>query len=293
VIPSQKPGAFSAMITQILILPEDSMKHGLLILAVFVLLQFSACSSDDKHSFFYHGGPLKPDDPDFPVLNPNPVHKLRLVVSGLEPGKGRFTAHYLTDPRACGQQAGAGGYYAEGKTDAIDMSPATRKSDDPVGTANESVGWVVIDKYLPGHCGWGMQLIGYKIGRTKAEDTEGQLIVYSAQIQPSKPKTYQWDFWCYKSLKDFKTNDPTCEPLWMMLTSNGVQRHATKAFASNFSSQQRGIYPQGPFDDATEKLRVQIHDIEAIPGALVPLRYCKVQTSILPCNEGDTNFAPL
>jgi hypothetical protein len=274
------------------ILPGDAMKHGSSILVVFFLLQISACSNDDKHSFFYHGGALKPGDPDFPELNPNPVHKLRLVVSGVELAKARFTAYYITDQRACGQQAGAGGYFAEAKSDAVDMSSATKKVDDPTGASSESVGWVVIDKYLPGHCRWQILKVGYKIGRTKEEDIEQQLIVYSSQIQPTKPKIYQWDFWCYKSLKVFKTNEATCEPLWKMLSRDGVQRHATNAFASSFNSQQRGMYALGPFDDATQELRVQIHDIEAIPGALVPLQYCKVGSSILPCNEGDTNFAP-
>jgi hypothetical protein len=262
---------------------------------VFLAFVLFAAACNDKNSIFYGNGPLKPDDPDYPALNPNPAHKLRLTVSGIALAKARFFAHYTTDPTGgpepkCGQQVGLAGYFALGKIDPIEMDAAEQPPGQQVGSGIDSTGWVVIDKYLPGKCHWSLQLVGYEIGHRRSDQADNQLIVYSEQIDNRSPVTFHWDLWCYKAVKELKTDNPICEPLWMLLTPDGYSRHATRDFGSHFTQSQQGVYAQGPFDFATQELRVEFHDIDAIPGALVPLRYCKNRVSTLPCNEGDTNF---
>jgi len=250
----------------------------------FAVVFATACG--DKTSIFHKPGPMKPGDPEYPVLNPNAAHRVRLVVSGLELVDARLFAHYTTippDATRCGEQIGLGGFFPEGIVDPIVLSPPDSRS--------ERVGWVVIDKYFPGDCRWHLLLVGYEVGHHQADEPDQQLISYTDRIDYRNPTSYHWDFWCYKPIKEMLTSNPVCTSLAELLYPQGYQRHATKQFASHFTEVQQGRFSLGPFDPTAQELRVEFHDIEAIPGALVPLRYCGESPSVIPCADGDTNFA--
>ncbi len=201
---------------------------------------------------------LKPGDADYPVKAENPTHVISLIAPRLDLSNYRFIAGYGSDVKLCGRQVGLGGYFADYVNIPIKMAR------DPDGTYRGSF---AIDEFQPGKCGW-------KFGGVSYEWPNGggnAVGVFRQRSDESAVTAPHIDMWCYRVTEgQFKSPDPKCEIL-ATLRSPEADRRVSPAFLSQFSHEQ--LYGHGAADitSHTKELTVEFHDLNAIPGALVPV----------------------
>jgi len=202
---------------------------------------------------------LKPGDANYPAANPNPTHVIPLIVSRLELSHCTFSAAYTTDTTRCGRTSVTGQTVGYGLSVPIETVPT---GDDKYR------GSIVIDKFQPGKCGWTFQGatyarpdgVGNALGRLKQR-----------QLNPLPPAEPHIDMWCYRVTEgEFKSPDPKCELLAGLRWPNAVRR-VSPEFLSAFSHQQQHELGWVPITTETKVLSVEFHDLNAIPGALVPV----------------------
>jgi hypothetical protein len=68
----------------------------------------------------------------------------------------------------------------------------------------------------------------------------------------------------------FKSPDPKCEILAMLRWPDGVRR-ASPEFLAKFSHEQLDASGAADINAETKELTVEFHDLNAIPGALIPV----------------------
>jgi hypothetical protein len=199
---------------------------------------------------------LKPGGADYPDKTANPTQVISLIAPRLDLSNYRFIADYSSDVKLCGRQVGPGGYFADYVVVPINMVR------DPGGTYRGSV---AIDEFQSGKCGWKFGGVGYV-----APDGVGNAVgsFRKHALPASAPHI---DMWCYRVTEgQFKSPDPKCEILAMLRWPDGVRR-ASPEFLAKFSHEQLDASGAADINAETKELTVEFHDLNAIPGALIPV----------------------
>jgi hypothetical protein len=202
------------------------------------------------------GNPLKPGDANYPVENSNPSYLIPLIAPKMELSNYRFIAEYRSDVKLCGHEIPPGGYFAYTLSFPINM---VRQADTYRGS-------FAIDKFQPGKCGWKFGGVGYV-----APDGVGNAVGVIRKTAPPTFRLSHIDMWCYRVTDgQFKSPDPKCELLSMLRWPDAVRR-ASPEFLAHFSHEQLDASGAADITTATNELILEFHDLNAIPGALIPV----------------------
>jgi hypothetical protein len=195
---------------------------------------------------------LKPGDADYPQETRKPTQVVPLEVSGQDGEDMRFTAEYANDVKLCGHQVGLGGYFAYTLNFPITM---TRSAEGYRGS-------IAVDRFKSGKCGWRFSAVGYGM----AEGVQNALAVPADRDDVVVP---QREFWCYRVTYESKPIH-SCEELALLRWSNAM-RVVSPEFLSQFSHEQQSDSHVMRITTQTKEIRVLLHDLNAIPGALIPV----------------------
>jgi hypothetical protein len=199
---------------------------------------------------------LKPGDADSPVETANPVYVISLIAPKMDLSNYRFIAEYGSDVKLCGRQVGLGGYFADNVQRPIKM---VREADDTYR------GSFAIDEFQPGKCGWKFGGVAYV-----RPDGSGNAVGVFRQRSDSATAPHI-DMWCYRVTEgESKSPDPKCEIL-ALLRWPDAERRANPAFLAKFSHEQLDANGAADINASTKELTVEFHDLNAIPGALIPV----------------------
>jgi hypothetical protein len=202
---------------------------------------------------------LKPGDAKYPLETATPTSVIPFVVARLGLSNYRFEVEYASDVKLCGHLIGSGGYIAYSIAIPIALAPTQD---------GKFRGSIAIDKFQPGHCGWKLEGIGYK-----RPDGVGNALGSFREMPtaPAPPTTPHIDMWCYRVTEgQFKSPDPKCEILAMLRWPDAVRR-ASPEFLAQFSHEQLDANGARDITPETKELTVEFHDLNAIPGALLPV----------------------
>jgi hypothetical protein len=200
---------------------------------------------------------LKPGDAHYPLETANPTHVVPFTVLSLELSNYKFNAGYGSDVKLCGHQIGLGGYFPYGLSIPVVMVP----SED-----GKYRGSIVIDKFQAGKCGWKFQGVAYA-----RPDGVGNAVGVFKQRADFTPDAPHIDMWCYRVTEGkFKSPDPKCETL-AMLRWPDAERRANPEFLAKFSHEQLDAKGAADITTETKELTVEFHDLNVIPGALIPV----------------------
>ena len=202
---------------------------------------------------------LKPGDAKFPLETTNPKYVISFVVARLGLSNYRFDAEYASDVKLCAHPISSGGSSAYAIAIPIEMAPTQD---------GKFHGSIAIDKFRPGECGWKFRGMGYTrpdgVGNALGSFTELPTV-------PPPPGTPHIDMWCYRVTEgQFKSPDPGCEVLAELRAPNGLRRVSAE-FMAGFPPEQLRARGWVPITTATKEFTVEFHDLNAIPGALVPV----------------------
>lgn len=199
---------------------------------------------------------LKPGDAQYPLETASPKYVISFVVARLGLSNYRFDAEYTSDIKLCGHPVGSEGYSAYAIAIPIEVEP-TRDG--------KFHGSIAIDKFLPGECGWKFRGMGYI-----RPDGVGNALGSFTEL-PTAPATPHIDMWCYRVTEGpFKSPDPICEILAELRAPNGLRRVSAE-FMAGFLPEQQRARGWVPITTATKEFTVAFHDLNAVPGALVPV----------------------
>jgi len=200
---------------------------------------------------------LKPGDPNYPTTVATPAHVIPFVATGLQYGNLRFVAGYVSNVKLCGHQIGLGGYFPYGLTIPIQLA---RTQDDTYHGD-------IIDKLEPGHCGWKFTGVSYEWPKGGGN----AIGIFNDRQDIEVLSTPHIDMWCYKVTEGrFKSPDPQCEILAVLRWPNAVRR-LNPDFLATFSHQQQNDDGNVPITINTKELSIELHNLDATPGALLPV----------------------
>ncbi len=201
---------------------------------------------------------LKPEDADYPAEITNPTDVIALVAPNMELSNYQFNAGYSSDMKRCGRQVGLGGIFAEYLHIPIKMER------DQDGTYRGSF---ALDQFQPGKCGWKFQGVAY----TRPDGVGNAVGVFTHRQDPSAAAVPDIDMWCYRVTEgQFKSPDPKCEILAELRWPSPIRR-ASPEFLAKFSHDQLSARGWAAITTETKELNIEFHDLNAIPGALVPV----------------------
>ena len=195
-------------------------------------------------------GVLKPGDPNYPSPTLNPVRVIQLLGSGLDLTNMSFAAIYGSDERLCNFQIGLGVYGEYRLASPIEM---VRSGDAYRGT-------IVVDKFVPGHCGWHFE-------RVDAQAGGNSLQLASMPAGPVASAAVPMDYWCFTMVAEQKPTKK-CESLAALRWPNSIRLIST-GFFSKFGPFEQNDDGQRAILAETNEVRINLHDLNAIPGALV------------------------
>jgi hypothetical protein len=195
---------------------------------------------------------LKPGDADYPEEAAKPTRVIPLVVTGHDGADMRFNAEWVSDEKLCGHQVGLGGYFPYSLTVPVAMTPS---GDDYRGS-------IVVDRFKPGKCGWRFTSLSYGIA-------EGVQNALALPADHDDSAVHQREFWCYRVRFEDKPLH-NCEDLALLKWSNAM-RAVSPEFLSQFSHQQLSDSRPLKITTQTQEIRVSLHDLNGIPGALIPV----------------------
>jgi ankyrin repeat protein len=195
---------------------------------------------------------LKPGDADYPEEAAKPARVIPLVVTGHDGADMRFNTEWVSDEKLCGHQVGLGGYFAYTLSFPIAM---TRSGDTYRGS-------VVVDGFKPGKCAWRFTSVGYGM----IDGVQNALAMPADHGDPPVP---QREFWCYRVTYEKKSLH-ACEMLAFLRWSNAM-RAVNPDFLSQFSHQQQSDAHVLGITSQTKEIHVALHDLNTIPGALIPV----------------------
>jgi hypothetical protein len=202
---------------------------------------------------------LKPGDANYPISNPNPTRVISLISPGMELSNYRFDADYSSDVKLCGHRVGLAETAAYGLTIPIEMVQ---------GQDRKYHGSIVIDKFQPGKCGWQFRAIGYALPDGVGN---GLGLLKDRRSNPFPSAAPHIDMWCYRVTEgQVKSLDPKCEILALLRWPN-AKRRVSPGFLAKFSPEQQDANGAVDITAETKELTVEFHDLNAIPGALVPV----------------------
>jgi hypothetical protein len=202
---------------------------------------------------------LKPGDANYPIETAIPTRVIPFVVSGMEFSNYKFNAGYGSDVKLCGHQIALGGYFPYGLTIPIEMASTE---------GGKYRGSIIIDKFQSGKCGWKFIAVGY----TRPDGVGNALgVLKERQSNPLPQAAPHIEMWCYRVTEgQFKSPDPKCEILGLLRWPN-AERRVSAEFLATFSDQQQHDNGWAAITTETKELSVEFHDLNGIPGALVPV----------------------
>ncbi|MGO9802589.1 MAG: hypothetical protein ACLPTM_13525 [Steroidobacteraceae bacterium] len=184
-------------------------------------------------------------------VSSHPVEAIPLFVSGLEIARPQFTAVYTTDVSRCSHLTGAG------------QGPYTEELPIPLQTAPDGYrGLIVIDKLVPGPCGWKFQQVNWGL----ADSVRNPLAIPGTRAISRQVQT---DLWCYRVTYQEKPLQ-WCEGLALLRWPSG-QRAVSSSFLAQFNAVQQNDGGLRRITATTTEVRVVFHDLNAIQGALIPV----------------------
>lgn len=197
---------------------------------------------------------LKPGDADYPERVADPARIVPLVVIGRDGADMRFNAEWVSDEKLCGHQVGLGGYFRYTLSFPIAM---TRSGDTYRGS-------VVVDSFKSGRCGWRLSSVNYAM----VDGVQNALAV-PVPADRGDPPVERREFWCYRVTYE---NKPVheCQELALLRWSNAT-RAVSRDFLSQFSHEQQNDAHVPGITEHTKEIHITLHDLNAIPGALIPV----------------------
>jgi hypothetical protein len=195
-------------------------------------------------------GELKPGDTNYPSPTVNPVRVIQLIGSGLDLTNMSFRVVYVSDPNLCQYKAGLGVYLKYGLAFPIEM---VRSGDSYRGN-------IVVDKFVPGHCGWRFDRVD-----AQADGNYRQLASIAAGHDASA--AIPVDYWCFMVVSEQKPTKK-CESMDWLRWPNSVRLIST-GFFSRLGAFEQNDDSRRAILAETNEIRINLHDLNAIPGALV------------------------
>jgi hypothetical protein len=208
---------------------------------------------------------VRPGDSDYPVLNQNSKHFVRIAGDLPDTLRVRFLTYYVADKDAGTLQAGT---YCGYKANYVAF-PAFYLNDELkiVQKNSHYEGNIIVDKYLPGRCRWHLELVGYKVIDGAPVMSEGYFAkVYdAARIGDQSQSLYRGknDIWCRKMVA--RAGAPAgeqCESLSTMKSLSAGNPISPKTLASIPSDEYEPqpttiwILPE------TQSIEVNFHDLD-------------------------------
>jgi hypothetical protein len=192
-----------------------------------------------------------PSEAKLPPINPRPSQIVTLIVSGLDVVKIQFASEYSSVQSRCGHQIGS------------EYVPYNIKIPVKMISGSGAYhGSIAGDEFLPVDCGWHLDGIIYE---TLSETGPSGVIGIRQEGSISDgPTVGHKDLWCQKTQGEIV--EYGCLPL-AIYKSHGPWRKLTEQFLSQFSEQQKH-HAEMPVTVDLQEIRVDLHDLEAIPGAL-------------------------
>jgi hypothetical protein len=202
-------------------------------------------------------GKLKPGDFSYPAVISKPNLVIPLIMSSPDWVGMQLFATYVSDANLfCGYEIFGVGRYPYGVHVPINM---TRAGDEYRGD-------VVIDRFKPGHCHW--RFTGVSYGGW-ANGTGNSLATFAENGgSPAIPEP-QIEFWCYRVTYEHKPVQ-NCEELAFLRWSNAI-RAVSPEFLSKFTAEEKGHSHDIRMTKTTKQIRVNLHDLNALQGALIPV----------------------
>src|ERR1700730_2875381 len=208
-------------------------------------------------------------DPKHPVENPTPKHVVKLVVSGPDDAAyARATAIYNSDFRKCATH-----------NILVGDLPLVIQTSIPLEKVGENyVGSIVVDHFQPDRCDWkfvrahlevdNTDIVGSAIHDPLHETGSELAQAGDFNAAPGAPNL-QRDLWCYRvTYKSAPMHN--CEDLSTLKWSNAV-RAINRAYLAQYSAIQIGEEYTPRITDQTKELRVVLHNLNAVAGALMPV----------------------
>jgi outer membrane murein-binding lipoprotein Lpp len=193
---------------------------------------------------------LKPGDANYPSPTANPVRLIQLIGSGLDLTNMSFAGIYGSDAKLCQFEVGLGVYSEYRLAFPIEM---VRSGDSYRGT-------IVVDKFVPGHCGWHFE-------RVDAQAEGNYLQLASIAAGPVASAAVPMDYWCFTIVSEQKPTKK-CESMAALRWPNSVRLIST-GFFSRFGAFEQNDDSQRAILAETNEIRINLHDLNAIPGSLV------------------------
>jgi hypothetical protein len=216
-------------------------------------------------------GDLKPGDFNYPAAISKPNLVIPLIMWGPDWVGMQLVANYVSDANLfCGHEILGAGRFPYGVSVPINM---TR-------TGDEYRGKVVIDRFKPGHCHW--RFTGVSYGGW-ADGVWNSLALF-AEIggSPAIPEP-QIEFWCYRVTYEQKPVH-NCEELALLRWSNAI-RAVSPEFLSQFTAEEKGHSHVIRMTTQTKEIRVNLHDLSTLQGALIPVGDVQTQIARAKANK--------
>jgi hypothetical protein len=213
----------------------------------------------------------KPSEPDYPALNPQPTHTVRMEGTLPSSLKLTFLAYYAADEGAgtvqsgtyCGYKLSYQSFPVFDLTDTINIAR----------TGDHYAGQVIVDKYLPGRCRWQLEFVGYKLLNGANVMSEGYFaqIYDPVRVGNQSPNLYRGkiDIWCRNMVARVDaTAGEQCESLSIMKSVSKSNPISPKLLATITTDQ----YEHQPTTiwmlPETRSIEVIFHDLDTMEGDL-------------------------
>jgi hypothetical protein len=204
-----------------------------------------------------NNGELKPGDFSYPGVISKPNLVIPLILSEPDWVGMQLVANYVSDANLfCGHEILGAGRYPYWVSVPINM---TRAGDEYRGD-------VVIDRFKPGHCHWRFVDVGYG---GWAEGIWNSLAVFAESGGLPAVPGPRIEFWCYRVTYEQKSVR-NCEELAFLRQSNAM-RAVSPEFLSKFTAEEKGHMHTIRVTTQTKEIRINLHDLNALQGALIPV----------------------
>ncbi len=202
-------------------------------------------------------GVLNPGDFGYPATNSAPKLVIPLTLSGPDWVQMQLHANYISDTSfLCGHVNILAGHFPDSVSVPINM---TRAGDEYRGN-------IVVDRFNPGRCHW--RFLDIEYGGWAAGVWNGLAVFAETGGLPVASEPLM-EFWCYRVTYEDKPVQ-NCEELVQLRWSNAT-RAVSPEFFSQFTADEKGHSHVIRMSTQTKEIRVNLHDLNAIQGALIPV----------------------
>lgn len=140
--------------------------------ALLLMPGLASCQAED--------GPARPGDAEYPELNPNPTHVVQVSGAIAPTLDVRFSVHYESDSldKGCWQNAplweGGGEKYMGERLEVEREGERYRTR-------------FVVDKFLPGRCGWRLIGVSAVVVRKNDDETSSRVVIEAREFNQPEP----------------------------------------------------------------------------------------------------------